>query len=107
MATRAAARLQGDDLVAEVLRNMEEGQFRIRRKTVVPAIYRIYLHPEDHALFRDVEGFVKTEIRAALDEKLTAWNGSRLRLAKVILEKIGAADSAEPGATGAAARGAG
>ena len=97
MATRAATRLQGDDLVAEVLRNMEEGQFRIRRKTVVPAIYRIYLNPEDHALFRDVESFVKTEIRAALDEKLAEWNGSKLRLAKVLLEKIGAADSAETG----------
>lgn len=96
MATRAG-RLQGDDLVAEVLRNMEEGLFRIRKKTVVPAIYRIYLNPEDHGQFRDVEGFVRTEIRGALDERLAQWNGSKLRLAKAFLGKIGAGDGAEAG----------
>lgn len=96
MATRAG-RLQGDDLVAEVLRNMEEGLFRIRKKTVVPAIYRIYLNPEDHAQFRDVEGFVRTEIRAALDERLSQWNGSKLRFAKALLGKMGAGDGAEAG----------
>ena len=96
MATRAG-RLQGDDLVAEVLRNMEEGLFRIRKKTVVPAIYRIYLNPEDHGQFRDVEGYVRTEIRGALDERLAQWNGSKLRLARVLLEKIGAGDGAETG----------
>jgi hypothetical protein len=95
MAARAAGRLQGDDLVAEVLRNMEDGLFRIRKKTVVPAIYRIYLNPEDYAQFRDVEGFVRTEIRAALDERLAQWNGSKLRLAKTLLEKLGAGDSVE------------
>ncbi len=96
MATRAG-RLQGDDLVAEVLRNMEDGLFRIRKKTVVPAIYRIYLNPEDHGQFRDVEGFVCTEIRGALDERLAQWNGSKLRLARVLLEKFGAGDGAEVG----------
>lgn len=89
--------MQGDDLVAEVLRNMEEGLFRIRKKTVVPAIYRIYLNPEDHGQFRDVEGFVCTEIRGALDERLAQWNGSKLRLARVLLEKFGAGDGAEVG----------
>ncbi|MCU1326378.1 MAG: Forkhead-associated protein [Bryobacterales bacterium] len=97
MAARAAGRLQGDDLVIEVLRNMEEGLFRIRRKILVPAIYRIYLQPDDYAQFRDVEAFVRTEIRAALDEKLGQWNGSKIRLAKVLLEKIGAGESTEAG----------
>ncbi len=90
-----ASRLQGDDLVAEVLRNMEDGLFRIRRKTVVPAIYRIYLHPEDHRPFRDVNEFVRAEIRAALDERLTQWNGSRLRLARAFMEKLGAVEGQE------------
>lgn len=95
MAARVAGRLQGDDLVAEVLRNMEDGLFRIRKKTVVPAIYRIYLNPDDHKQFRDVEGFVRDEIRSALDERLAQWNGSKLRLARVLLEKIGAGESVE------------
>jgi hypothetical protein len=97
MTGRAAGRLQGDDLIGEVLRNMEEGVFRIRRKTLVPAIYRIYLHPEDYEPFRNVAPFVAGEIRAALDERLAQWNGSKRRLAAALLEKIGAGESAPPG----------
>jgi hypothetical protein len=85
----APGRLQGDDLIGEVLRNMEEGLFRIRRKTLVPAIYRLYLNPEDYAPFRDVVPFIAGEIRTALDERLAAWNRSRRKLASALLGKIG------------------
>ncbi len=94
MTGRAPGRLQGDDLIGEVLRNMEEGLFRIRRKTLVPAIYRIYLNPEDYEPFRDIVPFIAGEIRAVLDEKLAAWNGSHRKMASSLLEKIGAGESA-------------
>jgi hypothetical protein len=94
MTGRAAGRLQGDDLIGEVLRNMEEGLFRIRRKTLVPSIYRIYLNPEDYEPFRNVVPFIAGEIRAALDERLALWNGSKRRRASALLEKIGAGESA-------------
>jgi hypothetical protein len=97
MTGRVAGRLQGDDLIGEVLRNMEEGLFRIRRKTLVPAIYRIYLNPEDYEPFRNVVPFIAGEIRAALDERLALWNGSKRRLASALLEKIGAGESSSPG----------
>jgi hypothetical protein len=99
MTGRAAGRLQGDDLIGEVLRNMEEGLFRIRRKTLVPSIYRIYLNPEDYEPFRNVVPFIAGEIRAALDERLALWNGSKRRLASALLEKIGAGagESSAPG----------
>lgn len=96
MTGRAAGRIQGDDLIGEVLRNMEEGLFRIRRKTLVPSIYRIYLNPEDYEPFRNVVPFIAGEIRAALDERLALWNGSKRRRASALLEKIGAAESASP-----------
>ena len=99
MTGRAPGRLQGDDLIGEVLRNMEEGLFRIRRKTLVPAIYRIYLNPEDYEPFRDIVPFIAGEIRAVLDEKLAAWNGSHRKMAssflKSGLEKIGIEKMAE------------
>jgi len=94
MTGRAAGRLQGDDLIGEVLRNMEEGLFRIRRKTLVPSIYRIYLNPEDYEPFRNGVPFIAGEIRAALDERLALWNGSKRRRASALLEKIGAGESA-------------
>ena len=88
------ARLHGDDLIGEVLRNMEEGLFRIRRKTIVPAIYRIYLSPQDYEPFRDVAPFIAGEIRAALDERLVSWNRSRRKFGSGLLEKIGAGEAA-------------
>jgi hypothetical protein len=94
MTGRAPGRLQGDDLIGEVLRNMEEGQFRIRRKTLVPSIYRIYLNPEDYEPFRDVVPFIAGEIRAVLDERLARLNGSKRKLARGLLEKIGVGDVA-------------
>jgi hypothetical protein len=96
MTGRAPGRLQGDDLIGEVLRNMEEGLFRIRRKTLVPAIYRIYLSPDDYEPFRDVVPFIAGEIRTALDERLASWNGSRRKLASTLLQKIGAGEAAAP-----------
>jgi hypothetical protein len=99
MTGRAPGRLQGDDLIGEVLRNMEEGLFRIRRKTLVPAIYRVYLSPADYEPFRDVVPFVAGEIRAALDEKLASWNRTRRKLAATLLSKIGAGEAASTGST--------
>jgi hypothetical protein len=97
MTGRPPGRLQGDDLIGEVLRNMEEGLFRIRRKTLVPAIYRIYLNPEDYAPFRDVVPFIAGEIRTALDERLASWNHSRRKLASTLLGKIGVGEGPSGG----------
>lgn len=87
-------RLQGDDLIGEVLRNMQEGLFHIRRKAMVPSIYRIYLNTGDYEPFRDVVPFIAGEIRAALDEQLARLNGSKRHRAKGLLEKIGVGEAA-------------
>jgi len=96
MTSRPPGRLQGDDLVGEVLRNMEEGLFRIRQKTLVPAIYRIYLCPDDYEPFRDVVPFIAGEIRTALDERLASWNASPRKIAAGLLKKLGAGEAMAP-----------
>ncbi len=73
---------------------MEEGLFRIRRKTLVPAIFRIYLSPDDYEPFRDVVPFIAGEIRTALDERLASWNRTPRKLASTLLKKIGAGEAA-------------
>lgn len=75
---------------------MEEGLFRIRRKTIVPSIYRIYLSPVDFEPFRDVVPFIAAEIRVALDERLARWNNAKRNLAKSLLGRIGVGEVAEP-----------
>ncbi len=69
-------KLQGDDLVQAVLGSMEKGKNRIRGKTIVPAVYRIYLHPDDVHPIRDILPFIVTEIRNALDDRMAGLNGS-------------------------------
>src|SRR5579863_7236983 len=97
MTGRATGHLQGDDLIGEVLHNMEEGLFRIRHKTLVPAIYRIYLNSSDYEPLRDVVPFIAGEIRTVLDEKLASWNGSRRKLGSSLLGKIGMPESSTNG----------
>jgi hypothetical protein len=93
MTGRAPGRLQGDDLIGEVLRNMEEGLVRIGGKSLVPSIYRIYLSPDDYEPFRNVVPFIAGEIRKALDDRLSKWNRSKRSFAKGLLEKIGAGEA--------------
>lgn len=95
MTPRPPGRLQGDDLIGEVLRNMEEGLFRIRGKSLVPSVYRLYLHPADFEPFRYVLPFIAGEIRAALDARLAKWNRTKRRFAQTLLEKIGAGEAIE------------
>jgi hypothetical protein len=106
MTPRAPGRIQGDDLIGEVLRNMEEGVFRIGGKSLVPSVYRIYLHPTDYEPFRHVLPFIAGEIRTALDVRLAQWNRTKRRFGQVLLEKIGAADgvSQAPGQATAVVR---
>lgn len=89
------ARIQGDDLIGEVLRNMEDGLFRMRRKMLVPSIYRVYLNPRDFEPFRDVTPFIAGEIRSALEERMARWNKSKRRLAQSVLEKLGVGETIE------------
>lgn len=70
----AEPRITGDDILAEIVRNMEAGLFRIRYTTLVPSVFRVYLHPDDHEPIRTALPFLSTEIRRVLSERLAAWN---------------------------------
>ena len=44
----AARQITGDDIIAEILRNAEQGVFKIRYTALLPSIYHVYLHPADY-----------------------------------------------------------
>lgn len=73
---RRSRQLTGDDIIAEVLRNCEEGLFKIRYTTVLPCVYHVYLHPADYETIRPVLSALTAEARSALIEKLEALNQS-------------------------------
>lgn len=71
------ARITGEDILSEILRNMEEGLFKIRHTALVPSVYRVYLHAEELEPLRGALPYLVDEVKRALDDKLTEWNSAR------------------------------
>ncbi|MDZ4802654.1 MAG: FHA domain-containing protein [Bryobacteraceae bacterium] len=66
--------VSGDDIIAEILRNADDGQFRMRKTVVLPSVFHVYLHPADHDLIRPVQAALRAEARLALQEQTATWN---------------------------------
>lgn len=69
-----ARQLTGDDIIAEVLRNAEQGVFKIRYTALLPSIYHIYLHPSDYDMIKPVLTALAAETRSALIERVEELN---------------------------------
>lgn len=66
--------ITGDDIIAELLRNAEQGIFKIRYTALLPSIYHVYLHPADYDTVRPVIHALGAEARSALIERLDELN---------------------------------
>ena len=80
--TSATAR----DVIIEIVRNMREGLEPLQYSTLPPAIYHVYLHPEDMDRLRGIVPRIVEEAKRALDGELELLNRSglaeRFKLAK-------------------------
>lgn len=87
-ATSATAR----EIIQEILRNMREGLEPLHYSTLPPAIYHVYLHPDDMERLRGIVPRIVDEARRALDAELEALNKSglaeRFKLAKRTAPKV-------------------
>ena len=81
-ATSATAR----DIILEIVRNMREGLEPLHYSTLPPAIYHVYLHPEDMERLRGIVPRMIDEARRALDAELESLNrgglAERFKLAR-------------------------
>lgn len=68
----------GRDIILEVVRNMREGLEPLHYTTLAPAIYRVYLHPEDLERLRAIAPRIIDEAKRALDEQVTELNRTSL-----------------------------
>ena len=68
--SRPERQITGDDILAEILRNSEAGQFSIRKTVLLPSIYHVYLHPADYDVIRPVVPALTAEARSALIERV-------------------------------------
>ena len=90
--TAATAR----DVILEIVRNMKEGLEPLHYSTLAPAVYHVYLHPDDMERLRAIVPRIIEEARRALDAEVEALNGpsivERLKLAKRAAPKVAAPD---------------
>jgi hypothetical protein len=70
----AERQLTGDDIIAEILRNAEQGIFKIRYSALLPSIYHVYLNPSDYDTIKPVILALTAEARLALIERLDQLN---------------------------------
>jgi len=84
------------DIILEIVRNMREGLEPLHYSTLPPAIYHVYLHPDDMERLRGILPRVLDEARRALDAEVDALNRAslteRLKLARRAEPKIAAPD---------------
>jgi hypothetical protein len=70
--------LQGRDIVDEVLHNSEQGQFEFSERVIVPAVYHIYLHPDDLDRLESIVPAIQEECKNGLNKRLKQLNRKRL-----------------------------
>jgi hypothetical protein len=79
---QAPARLSGQTILDQLIRNAELGHFEMGYSILLPCIFNIYLHPEDYARLRSVQDLIKADARRALTARLAALNGRPSLLGK-------------------------
>ena len=72
----AVRQITGDDIIAEILRNAEQGIFKIRYTALLPCIYHVYLYPSDYDIVKPVILTLTAEARLALMERIDQLNSS-------------------------------
>ncbi len=80
---KADGRLSGNIVVGELIRNMEQGRFEMSYTVLLPCVFTVYLHPDDHATLHGIFDFVVEDARRALRARVTELNnGSGLFVGK-------------------------
>lgn len=91
-ATPATAR----EIILEIVRNMREGLEPLHYSTLPPAIFHVYLHPDDLDRLRPIASRIVDEARRALDAEVENLNkaslGERLKIMKRSEPKISVPD---------------
>src|SRR5579863_2244469 len=82
------------EVILEIVRNMREGLEPLHYSTLAPAVYHVYLHPDDLERLRGILPRILDEASRALDAELERLN--RAPLGASIAEKLKLARRPEP-----------
>jgi hypothetical protein len=67
-------RLDGRAIVNELLRNLEQGKFEMAFSVLLPCVFSIYLHPDDHARLAGVFPHITEDAKRALAARVSQMN---------------------------------
>lgn len=76
----AEARLSGNIVVGELIRNMELGRFEMTYTVLLPCVFTVYLNPADHATLSGVFNFILEDARKALRARVAELNAPSVLL---------------------------
>jgi hypothetical protein len=79
--------ITGDAIISELLHNADVGAFKVRYTTLLPCIFNVYLHAEDHEQITPIADFIRSEAKQALNEHLEGLNGQGA--APALIRKLG------------------
>jgi hypothetical protein len=68
------ARISGQTIINELIRNMELGRLELGYSILVPCVFSVYLHPDDFSRIASVQELLKEDARRALNARLAEWN---------------------------------
>jgi hypothetical protein len=71
------SRLSGQVIIQELIRNMETGAFEMAYTTLLPCVFSVYLHPDDHARLAAVSDFLAEDAKRALGARVAELNRPR------------------------------
>jgi hypothetical protein len=71
------ARINGQIIIDQLVRNMELGQFEMGYSVLVPCIYSVYLHPDDYKRLASIQDLIKEDAGRALAAHLAQWNAKQ------------------------------
>jgi hypothetical protein len=77
--SRSPARIGGQTIIDQLLRNAEAGQFELGYTVLLPCIFNLYLHPEDYARLSGIFPHIREDARRSLAERIANLNNSSAR----------------------------
>lgn len=74
--TLTDSRLSGQTIIEQLIRNMELGRFEMAYSVLLPCIFDVYLHPEDHARLAGVFDLIAEDAKRALAARVAKLNAT-------------------------------
>jgi hypothetical protein len=69
--------VSGQTIINELIRNMDLGQFEMAYSILLPCVFDVYLHPDDHARLAGIIPLIVEDARRALGARVSELNRTR------------------------------